>query len=43
MTTGVTPSGLPQIEDDAVTKAPSFSTVGPSISHVESTMRMKTD
>ena len=43
MTSDVTPSGFPHIEDDAVTKAPSVSTIGPSISQVGTTSGMRTD
>ena len=43
MTFDVTPSGLPHIEDDAVTKASSFSTIVPSISQVGTASRMRTD
>ena len=43
MTSDVTPSGLPHIEDDTVTEAPSVSTVRPSISQVGTASRMRTD
>ena len=43
MTSGLTPSELPCIEEDAVTEAPSVSTIGPSISQEGTASRIKTD
>ena len=43
MTTGITSSELPQMEDDVITEAPSISTVGPSVSRVGMASQVRTD